>query len=172
MSLIRLYVRHERLILPTVAETEAGFYVDMEPIDVFEIHETQKWREALYLRLVHGNPLVPTPERSDDPGSAILERLNITKWSTFETSAVMYTIHMGGRYISVYRTGKGADGMWTQDNTELRQFASRTPLSWIANVVADDVIKQPEANRPKTSLMLAPPAKPEGNLPAIPDQSS
>ncbi|MBS1957677.1 MAG: hypothetical protein JST89_26050 [Cyanobacteria bacterium SZAS-4] len=161
MSLIRLYVRHERLILPTVAETEAGFYVDMEPINVFEIHELEKWRQELYLRLANGNPLVPTPERSEDPGSAILERLNITKWSTFETSAIMYTIHSGGRYISVYRTGKGADGMWTQENTDLRQFASRTPLSWIARAVAEDVVKQPEANRPKTSLMLAPPAKPE-----------
>ncbi len=161
MSLIRLYIRHEKLILPTVAETEAGFYVDMEPIDVFEIHELEKWRQEIYLRLVNGNPLVPTPERSEDPGSAILERLNITKWSTFETSAIMYTIHSGGRYISIYRTGKGADGMWTQDNTDLRQFASQTPLSWIAKAVAEDVIKQPEANRPKTSLMLAPPAKPE-----------
>lgn len=66
MSLIRLYVRHERLILPTVAETEAGFYVDMEPIDVFEIHEVEKWRQEIYMRLVNGNPLVPTPERSED----------------------------------------------------------------------------------------------------------
>ncbi len=161
MSLIRFYVRHEKLILPTVAETEAGFYVDVEPIDVFDIHEVESWRHEIYLRLVNGNPLVPTPERSDDPGSAILERLNITKWSTFETSAIMYTIHIGGRYISIYRTGKGPDGMWTQDNTDLRQFASRAPLGWIANAVAADVIKQPEANRPRTSLMLAPPAKPE-----------
>jgi hypothetical protein len=51
--------------------------------------------------------------------------------------------------------------MWTQDNTDLRQFASRAPLSWIAHAVAEDVLKQPEANRPKTSLMLAPPAKPQ-----------
>jgi hypothetical protein len=160
MSLIRFYVRHEKLILPTVAETEAGFYVDMEPIDVFDVTDIEKWKSELYLRLVRGNPLVPTPERSDDPGSAILERLNITKWSTFETSAIMYTIHVGGRYISVYRTGKGSDGMWTQENTDFRQFASRAPLSSITNSVALDVIKQPEANRPRTSLMLAPPAKP------------
>jgi hypothetical protein len=161
MSLIRFYVRHEKIILPTVAETEAGFYVDMEPIDLFDITAYDNWKSELYLRLVKGNPLVPTPERSDDPGSAILERLNITKWSTFETSAIMYTIHVGGRYISVYRTGKGQDGMWTQDNTNVRQFASKAPLSAIASTVAEDVIKQPEANRPKTSLMLAPPAKPK-----------
>lgn len=163
MSLYRFYVRHQKLIMPTVVETEAGFYVDSGPIEVFDIQDIDEWRRQLFLRLAGGNPVVPTPERTDEPGSAILEKLNITKWSTFETSAVMYTIHLGGRYISVYRTGKGPDGMWTQENTDLRQFASRAPLSSIANSVADDVIKQPEANRPKTSLMLAPPAEPTQN---------
>ncbi|HEY9679764.1 MAG TPA: hypothetical protein V6C76_17305 [Drouetiella sp.] len=143
-----------------MAETEAGFYVDAGPVDVFEIDDIANWRKELYLRIMRGNPLVPTPERSDEPGSAILERLNITKWSTFETTAVMYTIHRGGRYISVYRTGKGPDGMWTQENTSLRQFANQIPIEMLTRTIADDVVKQPEANRPKTSLMLAPPAPP------------
>lgn len=159
MSLIRFYVRHQKVILPTVAETEAGFYVDMEPIQVYEITDIERWKTAIYKKLIAENPLVPTPDRTDEPGSAILENLHITKWSTFETSAIMYTVHLGGRYISIYRTGKAPDGMWTQDNTEHRQFASRAPLDTIANALADDIIKQPEANRPKTSLMLAPPSK-------------
>lgn len=158
MSLVRLYIQHQKLILPTVAETEAGFFIDTAPVQVFEIADIDSWKSAMYLALVEGNKLVPTPERSDDPGSAILDKLDINKWSTFETSAVMYTLQTGGRYIHMYRTGKGADRMWSNDGMEQRQFASQAPLEVVVQAVAEDIIKQPEAQRPKTSLMLAPPS--------------
>lgn len=165
MSLIRLYIFHEKIVLPVVAETEAGFYVDVEPIQVFSISDKNAWKNAVYSTLSKGNPVIPTPDGSEEPGSAILEKLNIQKWSTFETSATMYTVHLGGGYIRIYKTGRGADGMWSNSENSQRQFAGRAPLSSIVDSLADDILKQPEANRPKTSLMLSPAAPPR-TLPA------
>lgn len=156
MSLLRFYIRYEKLILPTVAETDAGFYVDQEPIAIFDIACLDDWKRALYLALAAGNQLVPTPERSPEPGSSMLEMLEIKKWSTFEASAIMYTVCKGSRYVSVYKTSKSKDGMWSSQNIEPRKFDAKMPLSLLVNHLVEDVIKQPEANRQKTSLMLAP----------------
>jgi len=145
-------VQHEKIVLPTVAQTEAGFFVDVEPIQVFRVEEHNAWKNAIYKALVKGNSIIPTPDGSDEPGSAILEKLNISKWSTFETSSIMYTVHRGGGDILIYRTGKSADGMWSTE-TNQRHFASRAPLTAIVDALCEDVLKQPEANRPKTSLM-------------------
>jgi hypothetical protein len=150
MTLIRLYVHHEKIVLPTVAQTEAGFYVDVEPIQVFSVKEHAAWKNAVYKALAKGNSFIPTPDGSDDPGSAILEKLNISKWSTFETSSIMYTVHKGGGDILIYRTGKTSDGMWTTE-TNQRHFASRAPLGAIVDALCEDILQQP-----KTGLMLSP----------------
>lgn len=156
MTLIRAYVFNQQLIIPTVAQTEDGFFVDMAPVQVFSMKELDQWEPAILKALTVGNDEIPTPNAEGEPGSAILDILNIKKWSTFETQAIMYTLHDGGRYVMLHRTGKGADGMWDNANMEQRKFDSRTPRYLVVDALIADIKKQPEFKPPSRGLMVRP----------------
>ena len=146
MSMVRvyLYAIGQQVIIPELAETEAGFYVETAPVDFFPVHEVDNWKSAIYKRLTRGNPVIPTPDDNVTPGSPILEALNLRKWDDFERQAVLYTIHVRPRAVSVYKTGKNEEGRWTQNGDE-REFASQAPLECVIDEMANDLIQEPGA---------------------------
>ena len=156
MTLIRVYVFNQQLVLPTVAQTEDGFFVDTAPVKVLTMKKVEQWPGAIYKALAKGNEVIPTPDATDEPGSSILDVLNIRKWSTFETQAIMYVLHDGGRYVMMHRTGKGANGMWDNSTMEQRQFDSRTPRQMVVEALIADIKKQPEFKPPSRGLMVLP----------------
>ena len=165
MTLIRVYIWNQKLIIPRVVQTEDGFFADVGPVEVLTSEEFDDWKEAIYKAIHRGNETVPTPDGSDQPGSAILEHFHIMKWSTFERQAIMYTLHFGGRYISIYRTGKGADGMWINSQTDQRRFDPRAPLTIVLDLLLSDMCRQPECKPPPTGLMVLP-------KPPVPEQAA
>jgi hypothetical protein len=155
--LYRFYVYDEHVLIPTVAETEEGFYVDMKPVQLFAATSTEDWKSALYKALAAGNSLIPTPEQNEAGGSVLLESMNLQKWSAFEKRAVMYTIHAASAYVKIYRTGKGPDNMWNPAATEERMFDIRTPWQYVVDALVADAVKQPEAHPVKVGgLMVVP----------------
>ncbi len=175
MKLARIYVWNQKLIIPRVMETAEGLFVDEGPVLVLPIESFEDWRPAIvhtlyreneYKEHEHDRDHATEAAEVNSPGSAILETLKIKKWSTFEQQAIMYTLHFGGRYIHLYRTGKGLNGMWTKDQIDERQFDPRAPLCIVADVLLSDIKKQPEFRPPATGLMLLPKAEQqvEGNL--------
>jgi len=57
-----------------------------------------------------------------------VEALHLNSWAAFEKQSVLFTIHKGARYIKIYATGFGEDGMWSNAAMTERQFHSRAPL--------------------------------------------
>ena len=154
MTLLRVYIWNHKVVMPNVVQTADGFFVDEGPVEVFELAKTNTWANFLTKRLRSGNKMVATPDGSEEPGSAILERLNIVKWSTFEVQALMYTVHLGARYVSIYRTGKGPDGMWLGSATEQRQFDPRVPLQTLADELVKEIITVNNRRPPGTGLAV------------------
>jgi hypothetical protein len=154
MTLQRVYLWNHKVILPNVVQTKDGFFTDEGPVQVFAIASKTDWFQALAKRLLNGNDIVDTPDGSNEPGSAILESLDIVKWSTFEVQAVMFTVHLGARYISLYKTGRGPDGMWAGSATEQRKFDPRVPRAILMDEFAQEIIKQDAARTPGTGLAV------------------
>jgi hypothetical protein len=154
MSMVRIYLYAigQKIIIPELVETEDGFFVEVEPVRIFPVQDINGWKSVIYSVLREGNIVVPTPEQSAEPGSPILEALGLKRWDDFERQAVLYTIHAGCRYISVYATGKNAEKRWTNEGKE-RKFASQAPLGIVVEEVVLDIIKEPEAV-PKPMLLL------------------
>lgn len=155
MSMLRVYLYGitQKVFIPTMAVTEEGFIAEQGPLHVFQVTEVARWKNKINQMLKDGNPIIPTPETVETPGSVILEHLNIQKWRDFETNAVMYTVHKGHMFITIYKTGRGPDRMWTNEGDE-RQFASKAPLEVVIDELADDIVKQPEALAKPTTLLL------------------
>lgn len=156
MGLFRFYFHQGKLITPSVCETEAGFFVDQGPLTVSDMKFADKVRQAIVKAFYKGNKRIPTPDGSEAAGSIILERLVIDSWSKFEKEAVLYTVHLGGRYTFFHVTGRGKDGMWTMDENSTRKFDCRATYDTLADAIIADIQRQsapkPEAAKPMLLL--------------------
>jgi len=152
----RFYLYREQIVLPTVVQAEAGFYMDAHPVKIYPFKNRIDVKNALVRAFAQANELVPTPKESHNGGSALLEALDLKKWSSFEKFAVMYTIFPGGRFTTVYATGRGQDSMWSQEATRMRQFHPAVPASALVETVMQDLAAQPEARSERFGLALIP----------------
>ena len=157
MTMIKVYLwgPKQRLIVPKMAETDAGFFVDVEPLSIFECHDIFHWKKHIREALVKGMALVETPDSAQEPGSAILEKLELNSWGEFEKHSTLFTIHQGARYTTIYATGAGDDGMWSHAKMTERKFHSRAPLEVIVDAIANDILKHPHASKPLPLLITS-----------------
>lgn len=156
MGLFRFYFHQGKLITPSVCQTEAGFFVDQGPLTVTSVKDPSKVRQAIIKAFNKGNIVIPTPDGSEAAGSIILERLVIDSWSKFEKDAVLYTVHLGGRYTTFHVTGRKDDGMWTMDESTTRKFDCKATYDTLAQAIIEDVRRQslPKPESVKPMLLL------------------
>jgi hypothetical protein len=156
MTFLHFYVRNRKVIIPTVAQTDEGFFIDVAPVEILPVSRTTQLRETLTSAMTSGNKEVQTPEAAT-PGSVVLEAVGIKRWEAFEKQSALYTIFSTTGSTTVYVTGRGDDGMWTQDKSNERVFAADTPKSDIVDWILKDIAQRPEANEPEARLpMLLP----------------
>ncbi len=149
-------------IIPTVAMTEDGFYIDVEPVSVVSVSDLGSLKSKLLTALESENRRVPTPDRAEEPGSVVLEKVSVRRWEVFERQSVLFTIHSSPEAIILYETGRGPSGMWTRKTDEDKRFAATTPLPEIVEAVVAAVENHPEMRKSRVSLpmLLAPPLPP------------
>lgn len=178
MIRIYLYRIGPKVVIPRMTESEDGLFMESEPVEIFDLLNIPAWKKHIYRALYQGNDLVKTGDmeswtgravdrqqyRGNDlvkdkgaqgsPGSAILDKLMLERWSDFEKNAVMYVIHRAAKFITVYATGKNEEGMWTTGTKE-RRFHPRTPLEIVVDEVAADLMCEPEALAKAPKLLMS-----------------
>ena len=87
-----IYFRKGTVFIPTVAKTDAGFFMDIDPVAVVEGVNHQTVAEAIKAVISKGNPTVATPTRATFPKPVILKYANVKSWATFEKGAFCWTI--------------------------------------------------------------------------------
>ena len=55
------YLRRGTAFVPTMARTEAGYWMGVEPVDVQKVETVEALQEVLLAAILRGNPVVPTP---------------------------------------------------------------------------------------------------------------
>lgn len=156
MNMIKVYLygpvgANKCVLLPTVAETEAGVFVEGEPLLIYDLHQVDQWKSQIYKALNREMAVVATPDGDLEPGSQILEALHLNSWAAFEKQSVLFTIHKGARYIKIYATGFGDDGMWSNAAMSERQFHSRAPLEIVVDAIAKEIISHPQGHKAEPS---------------------
>jgi hypothetical protein len=61
------YLRNGVVFLPTMAKTEGGYWLGVEPVDVQNVETVGALQTVLLAAIARGNPTVPTPTREDFP---------------------------------------------------------------------------------------------------------
>jgi len=168
MSVARFYAYRNVILIPVVAQAQEGFYLDVGPVTVCDTNDTEDMRAALKAAIESPNPIVPTPDPTEEPGSVILEELGLGKWLPFEAEAMMYTVHCNADRIECYSTGRAVKGTWQMQQSKHMSFERSDGLEKLINTIIFDIGKEREealateqANK-AGGLALLPPPRAEG----------
>lgn len=132
-----LFVRKAKVFIPTMARTEAGFYMGIEPVAVVDSSNREAVRSAFLDAIGRGNPIVPTPTRATFPPSPLLKHANVKSLSTFEKNAQCWKL---GKYpaefvVAPYRPGKY--GGSEEDDSGKESFSASEPIECVVDRLLD-----------------------------------
>lgn len=139
MMLWHIYLRKGTVYIPTVAKTEAGFFMDVEPVAVIERSDRTGIVDAIKATIANGNPIVQTPTRLTFPKPAVLSYANVKSWATFEKSAICWEISKQQSVLQFRPQRKHPDGGWEDDPEKIEIFTGPDAIDQIAGVVADQI---------------------------------
>jgi hypothetical protein len=108
---IHIY-RNENFYVPNIAQTEAGFYVDVEPVRVVPIGREAALASAIAEAIAAGNKKIKTPSREQLSSPVILRHTKFKSWKQFEKKQQSWGVEeTGGAWTFIpYRRrsdGKG-----------------------------------------------------------------
>src|SRR3954463_14722314 len=112
---VSLYSHRGTVYVPTLVRVEAGFYLEIEPVDVVALNQRQKLVAVLRNAMQRELPVVPTPTRDDFPKPVILKYAKVRSLRQFEREAKRWRISaIDQRYtLTPYRLRP--DSGWEED---------------------------------------------------------
>jgi hypothetical protein len=130
------YLRNDTAFVPTMGQTEAGFYLDIEPVEVVPAKDIQALRGAIQQAINRGNPRVSTPSRATFPKPVVLRHAKVKSWSAFEKGAMNWkVIEKDGNY-QIKPGRKHPERGWEDDPTQTETLLPGTTVDTVAQRVA------------------------------------
>jgi hypothetical protein len=136
IMLFHAYLRNALVYVPTVVKLQTGAYMDVDPVAVVPVTNTDGLRHALLDAIARKNAIVPPPPKDDWPPPVLLNYAGVKAWSAFARGASQWSIkEKDGTYQIVgYRTHR--NGYWEQDPDQMTNF----PPSATVNDVIERMI--------------------------------
>lgn len=91
-TLIHLYKVHDQFLVPVVAETTAGYFLDVDPVERVPASDRDALVGVLDRELTRGNPVVPSPSRDNFPAPVVLKPAAVRSWKALERIATIVSI--------------------------------------------------------------------------------
>jgi hypothetical protein len=113
---VPLYIRNRTAYVPTAAKTHAGYYLDIEPVEVTTISDEEGFIAAIRRTIDRGHPIVPAPTRATGfPKPVILRYAKLQSLTAFEKDASYWQLHKQDNQYRIEQWKKGAQGGWIPD---------------------------------------------------------
>src|SRR5882672_2271708 len=110
-----VYLRNGIAFIPTVAQTDAGFFLDIDPVAVISATDAEALQDPIKQAMGRGNPKVPTPTRAAFPKPVVLKYAKVKSWSAFEKGCLNWTIVVEDGVYHIKRGRKRPDHGWEDD---------------------------------------------------------
>jgi len=112
MIVVELYALRDRVILPTIAETPDGIYLEMEPVTVLGASDVQGLEAALRERRARGNPVVAGPGLQGWPRHVVLPYAGVKSNAALQKKARGWGVRLHADGVTVfpytpYQPGRG-----------------------------------------------------------------
>jgi len=132
-----VYILKDTAFVPDVAQTEAGFFLDVEPVRVAMLDDLKSLTLAIEQTMIAGNPLVPTPTRAAFPKPVILKSAGVKNWNTFVKRGACFTIFRGDGELEIAETGRNDDGDWVDAPSLNQKLPGNLEVADIAKLIAE-----------------------------------
>jgi hypothetical protein len=136
LYLWNLYLWNGNVYVPTEARTEAGYFMDIDPVAVVSITDTDALRGTIKEAMDKGNPIIPTPTRAAFPKPVVLKYAKVKSWSAFEKGALNWTIVEKSGIYQIKPGRKRPDRGWEEDQAKIESFAFGTGVPSVIDRVA------------------------------------
>jgi hypothetical protein len=110
-----VYIHNGKVLIPSKANTEAGYSLEIEPVRVADIQDTEAIALALEQTMAEGNPTVPTPTRARFPKPVVLGPAGVRSWNEFVRSAVSVSVYREGGKFKIIPSKHDEEGAWIDD---------------------------------------------------------
>ena len=139
MKLWHVYVRKGTLFIPAMAKTEAGFYMDVEPVIVVESANRPAILSGLKTTISQGNPVIPTPSRDTFPKPVVLSHAKVKSWAAFAKIACCWIISAEDSRYQLRKQRRSPSGGWEDDPLHIQVFDPPAGIDDLANALADQI---------------------------------
>ena len=138
-----LIIRKDQVFIPTMARTEAGFYMGIEPVEIVEANAHEKVENAMIRSVGRGNPIISTPSRDSYPESPLLKYAKVKTASTFERSAQSWKLSIvnDAYEIGPYKKVKPAGSIEDLGRTEALPISE--PLTVVVHRLVERALGKP-----------------------------
>lgn len=137
---LNFYLRKGRVYFPTVARTDAGYYLDIEPVSVASVSDIQGISTALRTAIERGNPAIEAPSRDNFPSPVLLSHANVKSWATFERLAKAWAITKSGASFRLYPRNKLAARGWQDDAERVRIFEGDGAIDALVDAAVQQIL--------------------------------
>jgi hypothetical protein len=134
-----VYLRQGVAYIPTVAQTDAGFFLDVDPVAVVSATDTEALQHAIKQAIGRGNPKVPAPTRAAFPKPVLLGYAKVKSWSAFEKGCLSWTIVEKNGVYCVKPGLKRPDHGWEDDPKRIEALQPGTDIDEVAQRVTSSV---------------------------------
>ena len=134
-----IYLSNRTAFVPTVAQTDAGFYLEVDPVEVVSVTDTEALQHAVKHAIGRGNPKVPTPTRAAFPKPVVLKYAKAKSWPAFERGSLYWTVVEKDGVYHVIQGRKRPDRGWEDDPEQIEALPPGTGIDGVAQRVASSV---------------------------------
>ncbi len=126
-----VYEFRGRFVVPTVARTEAGFWLEIEPVAVLACN-LGALASALDSAREHGNPQIPTPKRSEYGPPVVCTEVGVRGWRAFEAEAQFWRLEWRPSGVTIAGSKRAPDGGFEDDTDTTESLAPEVSCAVLA----------------------------------------
>ena len=134
-----IYLFGKTVLIPTLAKTEAGFYVEIEAVCVANKDDSISLLEVLKTSLSICNPNVPTPVFDKGYKPIILKFTTAKSYSEFEKKAFLWKIRLEKEIYKVGKLDKDNDKGWKSEPALWYEFDKNSTIEQVADYVSKEI---------------------------------
>jgi hypothetical protein len=109
-----------RVFVPTMAKTDAGFWLEIDPVEEAATYDVSSIAAALQRCAARGNPAVPTPSRSRFPDWVVLKPANKKKLRDFEKEYELLSVERKPDAYLIRKHHRSKEGRGYEPEREAR----------------------------------------------------
>jgi hypothetical protein len=124
--------RKGRVLVPTMAKTEAGFYVGVEPVHVLDEWDSEGIESAIVAAVERGNPRIPTPNRNEYGPDIVLKHAGVRSRDVFNRLARTWNLSLKDGMFQISPSRPGRYGGAEEDLDRQETISHTVPLHEVA----------------------------------------